>query len=166
MLSNFQGIMATTCKIFVLLPVSVLNIIAHNQVALKKMRRNLVSVNLKLKLNYLLRVNQILFHWRFYVGGSLASCLTFGPFLRLDPYLATWLLIKNSPHSDICNANTWHSPISRSTTSTISWDVKMRLTYNVIDLLIMKHVHNDDDNPTPKQSITYYSISIWGRREF
>ena len=53
----------------------------------KQLWRNLASVNLKLKkLNYLLRVQPKNFCISvFNVGGCLASCLTFRPFLTLDP---------------------------------------------------------------------------------
>ena len=53
----------------------------------KYLSGNLASVNLKLKkLNYLLRVQPKFFCISiFNIGGCLASCLTFKPFLTLDP---------------------------------------------------------------------------------
>ena len=56
------------------------------QLCQKQLKRNLASVNLKLeKLNYLLSSTKIFCISVLNVGDCLARCLTFRPFLKLDP---------------------------------------------------------------------------------
>ena len=60
-------------------------------------------------------------------------------------------IVNKRRHSETCRANKWHSSISRSTTSTISRDVKTRFTCDVIDLSTLKYVNTGDENPKPEQ---------------
>ena len=67
-----------------MLPESALNTIVRNQVVPKKLWRNLALMNLKLKF-FSQSPTRIFCINVFNVGGCIASCLTFRPFLTLDP---------------------------------------------------------------------------------
>ena len=70
--------------VFLLLPVSALNTIVHNQVLPKPVVEKFSFSELKIeKVTFFTHQNFCI--GVFNVGGCLASCLTFRPFLTLDP---------------------------------------------------------------------------------
>ena len=70
-----------------MLPVSALNTIVHNQVVTKEVVEKFSFNELKVeKVQFFTQSPTKIFYINvFNVGGCLASCLTFRPFLTLDP---------------------------------------------------------------------------------
>ena len=69
-----------------MLPLSALNSVVHNQVVSETVMEKFSLSKLKIKkLTFFTESNQISCISVFNVEGCLVSCLTFGPFLKLDP---------------------------------------------------------------------------------
>ena len=83
-----KGKKAAICKIFLLLPVSALNIFVHRKVVPKTIVEKFSFSELKIQKVILFTQSLTKFCDIniFSVWGCLASCLMFRPFLMLDPY--------------------------------------------------------------------------------